>query len=418
MIRAGEQGLAAMLALGLAAGSSLPAAGAPERENPVLQVDSAAAGCSDQTGKPFCTVGAAIRLANSRPGADVVELAADGIYTLSLPDSRNLLEGESGLRPVASAITIHGHGSVIERSRAGHTPPFRIFWIAEAGILHLDDLTVRGGSTAAGNDGAGLWNLGVLRLENVVVTENVAGDDGGAIRNDGELTLTGCTISLNNASGTGGTGGGLYNVPVAGGGSAAISRTAFLGNRAGDHGGAVFNSSTLAAVSTTFSGNVAVNSGGAIRNVASARLNNVTLYGNQAGRYGGNLSNIGTLRLSNTAVAGGVAPEAPECEGAIQSEGHNLIQNRADCLLEGDETGNLTGVDPAVHPLQDMDGGKNKLHRPASRSPIVDAGSPAVPGSGGRACEAMDQRGEARPKDGNHDSVAICDIGAAEIGGR
>ena len=321
MIRAAvERRLAVALALGIAAASSLAAAGDPTGDNlvgknPVLQVDSAAAGCSDQTGKPFCTVGAAIRLANSRPGVDVVELAPGGVYTLSLPDGRNLLEGESGLPPVASEITIHGHGSVIERSRAGHTPPFRIFWIAEAGVLRLDDLTVRGGLTAAGTDGAGLWNLGVLRLENVVVTDNVAGDDGGGIRNDGELTLTGCTISLNNASGTGGTGGGFYNVPVAGGGSAAISRTTFFGNRAGDHGGAVFNSSTITAVNTTFSGNVAVNNGGAIRNVASLRLNNVTLYNNQAGRYGGNLSNIGTLRLGNTAVAGGVAPEAPSAKG-------------------------------------------------------------------------------------------------------
>jgi hypothetical protein len=406
--------LASLLVIALAPGI----AGAVPRENPVLRVDSGAAGCGDKTGRPFCTLGAAIRVASSQPGPDVVELAPDGMYTLSLPDGRNLLEGESGLPPVTGELTIHGHGSIVERSRAGHTAPFRIFWIPEGGILRIDDLTVRGGLTAAGTDGAGFWNLGVLRLENVVVTGNTAGDDGGGIRNDGELAMTGCTLSLNNASGTGGTGGGLYNVPVAGGGAVTISRTAFLSNRAGDHGGAVFNNGAFVAVNTTFSGNVAVNNGGAIRNVASLRLNNVTLYGNQAGRYGGNLSNIGTLRLSNTAVAGGVAPEAPECEGAIQSEGYNLIQNRADCILEGDETGNLTGVDPQLTPLQDMDGGKNKLHRPASRSPIVDAGSRAVPGSGGSACEAVDQRGEPRPKDGNHDSVAACDIGAAEIGGQ
>jgi hypothetical protein len=41
-------------------------------------------------------------------------------------------------------------------------------------------------------------------------------------------------------------------------------------------------------------------------------------------------------------------------------------------------------------------------------SPAINAGDPAVPGSGGSACEANDQRGIARPQNGR------CDIGAYE----
>src|SRR6185295_3516016 len=233
------------------------------------------------------------------------------------------------------------------------------------------------------------------------------------------IEIVGCTVSYNNASGSGGggTGGGLYNVPVGGKGSARISGSAFFGNRAADHGGAVFNSSDLAVVNSTFSGNIAVHTGGAIRNVATARFNNVTFFANQGGVAGGNLSNLGTLKLSNSIVAGGVAPVSPDCEEIIISEGYNLVQNRANCTIDGNETGLLTGVDPMLTPLQFMDGGVNKMHRPATKSAVVDAGNPAPPGSGNNACEAVDQRGATRPLDGNHDSVAACDMGAAEIGG-
>src|SRR5262249_31966953 len=44
-------------------------------------------------------------------------------------------------------------------------------------------------------------------------------------------------------------------------------------------------------------------------------------------------------------------------------------------------------------------------------SPVVDAGNPAPPGSGGTACEAFDQRGFTRPQG------ARCDIGAVDVPG-
>jgi len=395
-------------------------AASPEHAAPpagaALRVDNDDPKCDDKTGKPFCTVGAAITAANERPGPDTIELAEKGMFTLNQPVLKDVAEGDSGLPAITGEVVLHGHGATLERSVANLSPPFRVFWVAASGSLTIDNLVIRGGATPPGMDGAGLYNLGKVRLERVTLTENVAGDDGGAIRNDGHLEIVDCTISYNNASGAGGTGGGLYNVPVGGDGEARISGTSFIGNRAGDHGGAIFNSSRLTAVNTTFSGNVAAHNGGGIRNVATARFNNVTFFANQGGVGGGNLSNIGTLTLSNSVVAGGVAPVSPECEEIVTSEGYNLIQNRANCTIDGSEVGLLTGVDPMLSPLQDMDGGLNKLHRPATQSVIVDAGNPAQPGSGGNACEAVDQRGASRPRDGNHDSVAICDMGAAEIG--
>jgi hypothetical protein len=48
-------------------------------------------------------------------------------------------------------------------------------------------------------------------------------------------------------------------------------------------------------------------------------------------------------------------------------------------------------------------------------SPAIDAGNPAAPGSTALACPATDQRGVARPQDGNSDGQAVCDIGAFEL---
>jgi hypothetical protein len=397
------------------AGPARPA----EQSNKTLRVDGEDPQCNEEKGAPFCTVGAAIRAANDRPGPDTIDLAEGQVFTMTQPAVKNAAEGDTGLPAIASDITLHGHGATVERSMANLTPPFRLFWVNADARLTVENLTIRGGWTPPGLDGGGLYNFGRTRLERVTLTQNVSGDDGGAIRNDGRIEIVGCTISYNNASGGGGggTGGGLYNVPVGGDGAAQVSGTAFFGNRAADHGGAVFNSSKLSAVNSTFSGNIAVHNGGAIRNVATARFNNVTFFANHGGEAGGNLSNLGTLTLSNSIVAGGVAPVSPECEEIIISEGYNLVQNQANCTIDGSETGLLTGVDPMLTPLQDMDGGINRMHRPATKSVVVDGGNPAPPGSGGNACEAVDQRGATRPLDGNHDSVAGCDMGAAEIGG-
>ena len=43
------------------------------------------------------------------------------------------------------------------------------------------------------------------------------------------------------------------------------------------------------------------------------------------------------------------------------------------------------------------------------------AGSPAIDAADAAACPATDQRGVARPQDGDDDGEALCDIGAFEL---
>ncbi len=54
-------------------------------------------------------------------------------------------------------------------------------------------------------------------------------------------------------------------------------------------------------------------------------------------------------------------------------------------------------------------GGPTDTHALVPPSPAIDAGNPAVPGSGGTACLATDQRGETRP------GGLGCDMGAFEL---
>jgi hypothetical protein len=90
---------------GAAHGSTLPAA------------------CSDGTGDPASLV-SAIAGANALTGEDTVDLGAGCTYNLTTPD--NYWYGPNGLPPIASDITVEGHGATI------HRPPglvFRFFFV-------------------------------------------------------------------------------------------------------------------------------------------------------------------------------------------------------------------------------------------------------------------------------------------------
>ena len=72
--------------------------------------------------------------------------------------------------------------------------------------------------------------------------------------------------------------------------------------------------------------------------------------------------------------------------------------------------GDLVGASPNLAPLAN-NGGPTQTHALNAGSVAVDAGDPGVPGSGGIACEATDQRGTTRPQG------IRCDIGAFEVAG-
>ena len=260
--------------------------------------------------------------------------------------------------------------------------------------------------------GGGIFNSGVLTIADSTVSENTAEERGGGIFNLGSVAVANSSISNNEASVF--DGGGIANDS----GSLTLTGVTVSGNKAGAGGGGIANgssgnaspvvASTLTATNVTVSGNQAGGSGGGIYNggglnSASVSITNGTVTGNRAGASGGAIfNNPGyAATLGNTVVASGLGSD--NCFGAITSGGHNL-EDADTCGFTA--PGDLIDSDPLLGPLAD-NGGDTATHALLAGSPAVDAGD-------GGECPETDQRGVARPIDGNRDGAAVCDIGAYE----
>lgn len=264
------------------------------------------------------------------------------------------------------------------------------------------------------NIGGGVSNDGTLRLTNVTVLQNVAHSAAGILNKSlSTLTLDRSTVRANVTKiGAGG---------ITNAGTMTVSRTRVAENL-GSLGAGVQNAGSLTVTNTTINHNFSSATGGGLANFGSVRLNNVTLRANSAENEGGGLINAGTtgddggtfeasIEISNSIVADNAAPQGPDClaTSPLDSLGHNLFENLSLCTLASAGVGDIVGQDPVIVQATPI---SNPQLGPIS--PALDAGSPALPGSGGGACEAVDLRGAARPTDGDGDLVFRCDIGAIE----
>jgi hypothetical protein len=104
-----------------------------------------------------------------------------------------------------------------------------------------------------------------------------------------------------------------------------------------------------------------------------------------------------------------VADNGPgsNCDGdLLDSVGYNVADD-ASCAFTA--SGDLVVSNAELGPLQ-ANGGPTETHDLLPGSPAIDAGNNA-------SCPATDQRGEARPFDGDDppDGFADCDIGSVEF---
>ncbi|MBV6517286.1 MAG: hypothetical protein HPKKFMNG_03014 [Planctomycetes bacterium] len=204
----------------------------------------------------------AIIAANNTAGADTIVLGAN-TYTISSPN--NYWYGPTGLPPITSDIVIEGNGAIIERSSAGGTPNFRLFFVmgpfhtggtgkvaVSAGDLTLRNLSLRNGLARGGNGGRG----GI----------NGPGDNrggcgggglgaGGAVFNQGSLRLDSCLIIANSAVG----GSGMPRLPSTNGGGAGgggIGGGGANGGASGSTGGGFYDHTfTGTSLTSPFGGN-------------------------------------------------------------------------------------------------------------------------------------------------------------------
>ena len=322
--------------------------------------------CATSTGA--CSLRAAVQESRSLPGGDTIILPS-GLYVLTIAGAGNN-SATSGDLDISEELTILGAGArttIIDGNRLD-----RVFDVRNPVPVVISGVTIRNGAAPGLGDGGGIATVnGPLTLTDVAFVGNSAGRNGGAI--------------------------------FVSGGSTVLTGVSLIGNSAGDGGGGiVMKTGTLLLTNVTISGNTAVNDGGGLQaNNVTATLTNVTISANSAGVGGGISQTIGSVRLKNTIVANNTGGN---CSDPVVSLGNNLDSGNT-CALTG--PGDLINVDPMLGPLQN-NGGPTDTHALAAGSPAVDAAANA-------GCPATDQRGAARPFDGNGDGTATCDIGAFEL---
>lgn len=303
-------------------------------------------------------------------------------------------------------------------------------------------------SRITSNAGFGIIQAGAaLRLSNDTVQGNIAALDAtiaanattsvadtwidsnqgstGGLRSYGTLTMLRSTVSSNGGGACGESTGGLSIF-----GSATITNSTIDGNSGSAVGGGGICDDV---VNAPAAGGIII--GGA------ARLLNVTITNNAvisaqpidngnpdnhpkpakaAGGLlalpGANVTMADTIVSGNRGLYGTPDSEyvaAPDCQGAVTSNGYNLVGDIKSCGLTGG-SGNITGIAATLGPLQ-MNGGRTPTRAPLKGSATIDSGSPAAPGGPSiGACNVADQRTVRRPLDGNGDGIKRCDIGAVE----
>ncbi|MCP5443792.1 MAG: DUF4347 domain-containing protein [Chromatiaceae bacterium] len=318
----------------------------------------------------------AIIAANGDSSVDDQIVLSAGTYTLALAGTAEN-SGFTGDLDILDNLTITGAGANVTIIDGGDID--RVFEVSNSSAATISGLTIRDGN-AGSKDGGGI-QVGAgasLSLTDVRVTSNYA-QKGGGIWSGGVLTMDRVTVdqnlSFSHAAG----------VLVKDSGSATLSNTTLSQNLAGGKGGGLYVEGTALLTNTTVAYNTDLNSSGGdgIHNQSgSVQLKNTLLHNPAGINYAGS--------------------------GSITSLGYNIDSDgTAGISNSGDQSGTLAArLDVKIDSLQ-FNGGTTPTHALLAGSPAIDAGSNAgVP--------VLDQRGYARPADGDGDLTATTDIGAYE----
>jgi hypothetical protein len=339
---------------------------------------------------------------NTRRGLTVpsgVQASVDGFdFVGGYAEQGGGLRNDGALAVTSSRVADNASDNGISNSGAG---------LFNSGMLTLTDVLIVD-NTMLALPGAGIYNVGTLRLVDSHVSRNGLGVGGGGIINSGLLTVTGSLIDQNefygiynfaslaltgsSVSRNGGSGLVTYFGPLTI--TTSVIDRNFLGIDI--FGGAIANLVNSTVSSNLGQGGIRVYGGGTLYLSSSSIINNAS-----PGLDG---SANGSVTMKNSLVAGSrpnPGNSAADCYGSLTSAGYNLIGTMSGCSLTGG-VGDLLNVNPQVGALINDPG----YHPLLAGSPAISAGNPAGCTDHFGNPLPTDQRGVAR--------VGRCDIGAYE----
>lgn len=291
----------------------------------------------------------------------------------------------------------------------------RVFQIAAGRTVAMNDLVIADGRGSP--RGGGVLNDGTLRLERVVVRDNVqpatgpASFDlgGGGIYNGDGATLELIDSTVSDNVSTNQPGGGVYGFFNS---TVTITRSTISGNLSGDVAGGLRSLGDVVVVNSTFSGNTSTawHGGAVFATDGSVSISNSTIVDNRApaGTAGGLMvATFGApvaVSIADNVIADNGSFNC-QIEGAptaavLTSLGGNVVSDASCAPVAADVIVGAGGA--GVTELADH-GGPTSTHSLLAGSAAIDA---AV-----GACPATDQRGVARPQG------TACDAGAVELVG-
>lgn len=371
------------------------------------------------------TISANEALTGNCAGVGIVTSPVTGLGRLEIVDS--VVDGNRAAQSgggVCGGVNSDPADVVIERSTISNnladsdsTNDGGAGGMAVLGSLSLSDSWVHdntaNGLTVTG--GGGIIVEGLLSVERSLIEKNAAvNSSGGGIVLGGVGEIRDSTIVNNTATGDDGAndvpGGGVM---VASGGTLTIANSSVVGNEAdGSGGGLVTQGAVIVLLNSTVAHNVAdANAGGV-----------------GAGGDGGGFFNTGVITVTDSIVGANedrsAGSESPDCfsdSGSsfiVNLSSNNILQSTDGCDVIGQENPPLE-VDPLFDPagLADNDG---PIVGASAASTVLttlalQAGSPAIDSGFSVSCLPEDERGVARPLDGDGDGEAACDLGAFEV---
>lgn len=358
---------------------------------------------------------------------------APGIGTINL--TNNLEINAEGL---ASGITL-----------TGASQNFRLFQVSPNKTVAMHNLRITNGGGTAFNNFGGAISLDAsskLTLTRCTLSGNktASTQTGGAIdvKTGSVLTMTDCTLS-GNQSGFGGAITAVGNAFPDDVATVTLNRCTLSGNQAlNGYGGAINGyRSRVSLTQCTVTGNSATGTvannghGGGLFCLSSyLTLNHSTIAGNTA--YGDNNNGIGGgvvadgqlvggFAIANTIIAGNTAAAPASTAGPDFHESGNTGVVFTGRVYLGNVKGTgFTASDEVLTTAQNgavnlaplgSYGGLTQTMPPLSGSPVIDkASATARVGTAMNVSFPTDQRGAPRAVDGDANTVAVADLGAAE----